>query len=88
MIANQREDLIPKSSKYEIEIIEAAKNNLPDDQSAAGALKILELCQNLGSKDGLLVCCSGKILRVEPLPGIFETIWSNPHFLQKYPVPK
>lgn len=59
MIANQREDLIPKSSKYEIEIIEAAKNNLPDDQSAAGATKILELCQNLGSKDGLLVCCSG-----------------------------
>ena len=60
MIANQREDLIPKSSKYEIEIIEAAKNNLPDDQSAAGASKILEMCQNLGPKDGLLVCCSGK----------------------------
>ena len=59
MIANQREDLIPKSSKYEIEIIEAAKNNLPDDQSAAGASKILEICQNLGSEDGLLVCCSG-----------------------------
>ena len=60
MIANQREDLIPKSSNYEIEIIEAAKNNLPDDQSAAGASKILEICRNLGSKDGLLVCCSGK----------------------------
>ena len=60
MKANQREDLIPKSSKYEIEIIEAAQNNLPDDQSAAGATKILKLCQNLGSKDGLLVCCSGK----------------------------
>ena len=67
MIANQREDLIPTSlgSNYEIEIIEAAKNNLPDDQSAAGASEILEICENLGSNDGLLVCCSGIKLQVK-----------------------
>lgn len=55
------QNLPEQLQKKNIEVIEGAKDNLPDDQSMAAAKKIKNLVSSLGSNDILLVLISGKI---------------------------
>lgn len=56
-------DLTQQLKKMNIEVIEGAKDNLPDEQSMVAAKKIKELVSSLTSNDILLVLISGNIHR-------------------------
>jgi glycerate 2-kinase len=56
-------NLTEQLQKKNIEVIEGAKDNLPDEQSMVAATKIKKLVSNLGSNDILLVLVSGNIYR-------------------------
>jgi glycerate 2-kinase len=54
-------NLIEQLQTKNIEVIEGAKDNLPDEQSLAAARKIKNLVSSLGSNDILLVLISGNL---------------------------
>jgi hypothetical protein len=55
------QNLMEQLQKKNIEVIEGAKDNLPDEQSIVAAIKIKALVSGLGSNDILLVLVSGNI---------------------------
>jgi len=55
------QNLMEQLQKKNIEVIEGAKDNLPDEQSIVAAIKIKALVSSLGSNDILLVLVSGNI---------------------------
>ncbi|KFO93128.1 Glycerate kinase, partial [Buceros rhinoceros silvestris] len=66
--AGLQEMLLKPDSK--IQVIEGAKNNLPDPEALKGAVAIQELVEGLTADDLLLVLISGSALLPAPIPPI------------------